>query len=117
MEILRFIYSVSACGSRRDTRHFLQKISISKLRLFNVKNTFFFQIAVAKQFAGHLAHDVEFLVANTADAGGPGLQPEDDRYSLRSGRFEVHRTGSHRRRRHDIHILPRDFNEVRIHSF
>lgn len=121
LEILQYVVFTfirdmkSTWCNTRFQKTVISQSHIHNFMMLNIKNIS--QIAVAKQFAGHLAHNVEFLVANTTDTGGPGLQPEDDRYSLCGGRFEIHRTGPHRRRWHDIHILPRDFNEVRECTF
>lgn len=87
----------------------------SNMILYNNTNDIIPQITLTKQFAGHLAYyvNVEFLVANTTYSDGRSLQPEDDRYPLRGGCFKVYRTGSHRRRWHDIYIFPWNFNQVR----
>lgn len=70
------------------------------------------QIAIAKQFASHVANDVELFVANPADARGADLQPKNDWHPLRRCSIEVHSPGSHRRRRDDLHVVFRNPDQV-----
>lgn len=68
-----------------------------------------FQVALAEQFASHVAHDVKLLIAH---ASSPQLQSQNHGDPLRRGCVSLYGAGPHRRRGHHLHIVTRDANKV-----